>query len=400
MDLLLTNARLQDGRTGMAIACAAGRIAALLPPGAPLPPAAATHDLGGELVLPGLVDGHMHLDKTTLGLPWMPHQAGPTRLSRIETDARVLPGLPLDTEARATAMIRRVVPFGTAYIRSHCDVTPAFGLTALEGTLAARQAHRHMVHVETVAFPQAGIIRAPGTLELLDAALRAGADLVGGLDPCEVDRDAKGHLDAVFGLAEKHGKGIDIHLHEAGELGLFSLQEFCARTVAHGLQGRATISHGFCLGGIAESKQQAAAALMAESGVALATHGAGGASLPPLGLLRAAGVRILCGHDNLRDTWGPYGSGDMLERAAIIGWRADWRTDEMLLAMLAMVTVEGARAVGAGETGIGAGMPANFFSVQAENGQEAIAQHPGRGWWCLGEPYLVLTKQVDKSTKS
>ena len=379
MDLLLTNARLPDGRTGMTIGCRGERIAALLPPGTALPAAGEVRDLGGALVLPGLVDGHMHLDKTTLGLPWIPHAAGPTRLSRIETDARLLPGLPLDTEARATAMIRRVVPFGTAHIRSHVDITPVFGLTALEGVLAAREAHRHMVRIETVAFPQAGILRAPGTLELLDAALRAGADLVGGLDPCEVDRDPKGHLDAVFGLAEKHGKGIDIHLHEAGELGLFTVQEFCARVVALGMQGRATISHGFCLGGIGESKQQAAAALLAESGVALATHGAGGASLPPLGLLRGAGVRILCGHDNLRDTWGPYGSGDMLERAAIIGWRADWRMDAQLADMLAMVTVEGARALGAEGTGIEEGGRADFFSVWAENGQEAIAQHPGRG---------------------
>ena len=292
------------------------------------------------------------------------------------TDATLLPSLPLSTEARAGALIRRVVGFGTAFIRSHVDITPAFGLSALEGVLAARAAHRGMVQIQTVAFPQAGILRAPGTEALLDAALRAGADLLGGLDPCEVDRDPKGHLDIIFRLAEKHGVGLDIHLHEAGMLGLFSLQEFCARVRAHGMQGRATISHGFCLGGIGESDQKAAAALLAESGVALATHGAGGASLPPLGLLRAAGVLVVCGHDNLRDSWGPYGSGDMLERAALIGWRADWRRDDQLADLLAMVTVEGAQALGAGARGIGVGMPADFFSVAAENGQEAIAQHP------------------------
>lgn len=378
-DTLLTNARLPDGRTGMSLALAAGRIAAILPPGTPPPPAAATHELAGQLVLPGLVDAHLHLDKTLLGLPWMPHAAGPSRADRIAADARILPHLPLGTEARATALIRRCVAHGTAHIRTHADITPTFGLAALEGTLAAKQAHAHCVRIQTVTFPQAGIMRAPGTADLLDAALRAGAELIGGLDPCEVDRDPKGHYDVIFGLAERHGVGIDIHLHEAGELGLFSLQEFCARVRAHGMAGRATISHGFCLGGLTESKQQAAVALMAECGVALATHGAGGATLPPLGLLRDAGVTVLCGHDNLRDTWGPYGSGDMLERAALIGWRADWRSDARLLDLVGMVTGEGARYLGAGETGIAVGMPADLFSLGAESVQEAVAQHPGRG---------------------
>src|SRR5262249_57103239 len=58
-------------------------------------------DLGGRLVLPGLVDGHMHLDKTLFGLPWMPHAAGSTRMSRIETDKDVLPHLPVPARRRA-----------------------------------------------------------------------------------------------------------------------------------------------------------------------------------------------------------------------------------------------------------------------------------------------------------
>ena len=135
-DTLLTNARLADGRTGMALALSAGRIAAILPAGAALPPAAATHDLHGDLVLPALADGHMHLDKTLFGLPWIGHQAEPFRMSRIETDQRLLPSLPLNTEARAGELIRRCVAHGTGHIRTHVDITPTFGLKALEGVLA------------------------------------------------------------------------------------------------------------------------------------------------------------------------------------------------------------------------------------------------------------------------
>src|SRR5262249_54572865 len=142
--------------------------------------------------------------------------------------------------------------------------------------------------------------------------------------------------------------------------------------------GKVTVSHGFCLGGIAESKQKAAAELMAAAGVALVTHGAGGATLPPLMLLRDAGVRVFCGNDDVRDTWSPYGTADMLERAAVIGWRADLRHDHLLGILFAMISAEGAAALGIADYGIAPGRPASFFTLPAENVPEAIALHPPR----------------------
>jgi cytosine/adenosine deaminase-related metal-dependent hydrolase len=332
------------------------------------------------LLLPALVDGHMHLDKTLFGLPWTPHAAEPFRMSRIATDQALLPSLPLDTAVRAGALIRRCVANGTGHIRTHADITPGFGLSALEGVLAAREAHRAAVTVQVVAFPQAGVMRAGGKpmLDLLDAAIGAGAELVGGIDPCEVDRDPAGQLDGIFAIAERRGVGVDIHLHEPGELGLFSLQEICARVRAHGMAGRATISHGFCLGGISESKQKAAAEMMATAGVSLVTHGAGNATMPPLMLLRRAGVRVFCGNDDVRDTWSPYGNADMLERASVVGWREDLRHDPLLLELFAMVSSEGAAALGIAEHGIAPGNPAHFFTIRAENIPDAIGAHPPR----------------------
>ncbi|HEY4251235.1 MAG TPA: amidohydrolase [Roseomonas sp.] len=380
-DLLLTNLRLPPrGGMGHRIAVTGGRIAAVLDPGAPDPAAREVLDLQGDLLLPGLVDGHMHLDKTLFGLPWQPHAAEPFRQSRIDTDQRVLPSLPLDAGERAGHLLRRCVANGTAHVRTHVDILPAFGLTALEGVLRARDAHADRVTVQIVAFPQAGVMRQGGApmLDLLDAAIRGGADLIGGIDPCEVDRDPAGQLDGIFAVAERRGVGIDIHLHEPGELGLFSLREICARARAHGMQGKVTVSHGFCLGGIAESKQKAAAALMADAGVALVTHGAGGATLPPLMLLRRAGVRVFCGNDDIRDTWSPYGTADMLERAAVIGWREDLRRDEQLDELFAMISSDAAAALGIAPYGIAPGHPATFFTLPAENVPDAIAAHPPR----------------------
>jgi cytosine deaminase len=148
-------------------------------------------DIGGDLVLPGLVDGHMHLDKTLMGLPWMAHMAGPTRMSRIETDKTILAHLPVSTEERAGNLIEACVARGTAHLRTHVDIDLETRLLKLEGVLAARERHRGRVSVQIVAFPQSGVMRRPGVLDLLDAAVCEGADLVGGIDPLEIDLDPK-----------------------------------------------------------------------------------------------------------------------------------------------------------------------------------------------------------------
>jgi cytosine/creatinine deaminase len=378
LDALLTHCRLADGRLAD-IGIAGGRIAAIGEDATPLlSNRVPILDIGGDLVLPGLVDGHMHLDKTLMGLPWMPHAAGPARMSRIETDKTILPYLPVSTEERAGNLIEQCVAHGTSHLRTHVDIDLESRLAKLDGVLAARERHRGQVSVQIVAFPQSGVMRCPGVLDLLDAAVREGADLVGGIDPLEIDRDPKGQLDGIFAIAVRHGVGLDIHLHEPGEMGLFNVQEICARTRALGLGGKVTISHGFCLGGITERKAAAAAEMMAEAGVALVTHGAGGLTLPPLEILRAAGVLVFAGNDDIRDTWSPYGSGDLLERAAIIGWKGDFRRDDQIETAFDLVSAAGAKALGITDYGVEVGSAATLFTIAASGVPEAVAAHPPR----------------------
>src|ERR1700730_6602741 len=377
VDAFLTNCRIADGRL-VDIAIAGGKIAAVGEGAASLSNSAPALDIGGNLVLPGLVDGHMHLDKTLTGLPWMGHAAGPTRMSRIETDKTILPYLPLSTEERAGNLIRACVAVGTSHMRSHVDIDLESGLAKLEGVLAARERYRDRATVQIVAFPQSAVMRCPGVLELLDAAVRNGADLVGGIDPLEIDRDPKGQLDGIFAIAARHGVGLDVHLHEPGEMGLFKVQEICARSRALGLGGRVTISHGFCRGGVTERKAAEAAETMADAGVALVTHGAGGLTMPPLEMLRAAGVLVFAGNDDIRDTWSPYGTGDLLERAAIIGWKGDFRRDDQVELAFDLVTAAGARSLGIGDYGVTVGGAANLFTVAVSCVAEAVAAHPPR----------------------
>ena len=378
VDVHLTNCRLADGRL-VDIGIEAGRIVTL---GGAKPDhrsnAGPVLDIGGDLLLPGLVDGHMHLDKTLMGLPWIPHAAGPTRMSRIETDKKILPHLPVSTEERASNLIRDCVARGTTHIRTHVDIDLESRLLKLDGVLAARERHANQCSVQIVAFPQSGVMRCPGVLDLIDQAVREGADLVGGIDPLEIDRDPKGQLDGIFAVADRHGVGLDVHLHEPGEMGLFNVQEICVRTRVLGLGGKVTISHGFCLGQVTERQAGAAAELMAEAGVALVTHGAGGLPLPPVEMLRAAGVLVFAGNDDIRDTWSPYGTGDLLERAAIIGWKGDFRRDDQVATAFDLISAAGARALGIVDYGIAPGARATLFTVACSGIPEAVAAHPPR----------------------
>jgi cytosine deaminase len=244
--------------------------------------------------------------------------------------------------------------------------------------LAVREKFRGLVTIEIVAFPQSGIARSPGTAKLLDEAIAAGADLVGGLDPLGIDRDLDGHLDAVFAIANRRGVGIDIHLHDGGEGGLAEVVAIAERTKANGLNGKVAISHAFALGSVPIDLATHTADLLAATGVAIMSHGPGAAAMPPVKLLREHGVEVFSGSDNIRDAWSPFGNGDMLERAMMVGYRANFRHDDELLLAFEMVTAAPARALGLKDYGLDVGGPADLVVVDAATIPEAVATHPRR----------------------
>ncbi len=374
---ILTNVRLPDGNAAD-IVMRDGRIAEITRARAATEGNAVRIEGHGMLALPGLVDGHMHLDKALAGLPWMPHPAGPTRMSRIETEKSLRGSLPPVAE-RASILAKLCVAHGTTAIRTHVDIDPDNELTHVHALLEVRERFADIVDMQIVAFPQSGVIRAPGTSDLLEAALGDGADVLGGLDPIAIDKDLDGQLDTLFAIAERRNVGIDIHLHDAGADGLAEIKALCGRTHASGLQGRVTVSHGFCLGAASEDDFGRTADAMAAAGVSLATHGGAASPLPPVKALRERGVDVFAGNDNVRDTWSPFGNGDMLERAMLLAWRSGYRTDEDLEVALDCASGAGARVLGLEGHGLAIGDRADLLTVEAETHGEAVAQRPRRG---------------------
>lgn len=372
MPLLLADARLPSGKPAD-ILIDGETIAALGDPGSIAASGAERRDLGGALVAPAFVDGHIHLDKTFLGLPLVPHVPGATVRERIEAERRIRQSLDAPVEARGGALIRQIVGFGTTRVRSHVDIDPVLGLANLEAVLRLKESFRGLIDIEIVAFPQSGVVSAPGVAALLDSALANGADLIGGLDPAGIDGDVEGQLGIVFGLAEKYGKGVDIHLHDPGPLGCFELRRIAARARAAGLEGRVAVSHAFALGDVGSDEFGRTAEALAGAGVAIMTASQSDVPVPPLKRLLAAGVTVFAGSDNIRDAWSPYGNGDMLERAQIMGQRQDLRTNEELRLAFDTVTRVNAAILGVGNHAVKVAATADLVVLDAPSVEEAVA---------------------------
>ncbi|MFC7715332.1 amidohydrolase family protein [Nonomuraea recticatena] len=177
-------------------------------------------DGGGALALPAPVDAHIHPDKTTWGHTWLSRTPASTLRELIEGEVKARAGMTASVAERAGALMDSAVARGTRAWRAHVDVAPEYGLANVHGVREAAEARRHLLDVQIVAFPQLGLLTRPGTAELMERSLGEGADVIGGLDPLGIDGDLHGHLDVLFGLAERTGAPLDIHLHDGGEQGL------------------------------------------------------------------------------------------------------------------------------------------------------------------------------------
>jgi len=374
--MILANARLPE--KGLAdVEIAGGAIRAIHAAGK-APQDAERIELSGMLLLPAFVDGHIHLDKTHWGAPRLPHVEGHSVRERIAAERAARRRVALPVEVRASALIRQLIANGTTRARSHVDIDNDVGLSGLESILKVRETYRDWIDIQIVAFPQSGVVAEKGAAGLLADALRAGADLVGGLDPGGFDGAVNGQLDIVFGLAERFGKDVDIHLHDPGEKGAAELSQIADRTLAAGMQGRVAVSHAFALGGVAPKLFGETADRIARAGVAIMTSCPPSAPVPPPLALRERGVTVFAGSDNIRDCWSPFGDGDMLERAAIVAARHEMFTDCGLEEAFALATSEADKALGDPRRGFHVGAVADLVALDAASVPDAVVDRPPR----------------------
>lgn len=337
-------------------------------------PGVAVEDGGNAILWPGLIDAHTHLDKTTWGMDWHVNNRAAILRERIDYEREMRLELGLDPHRQSMRHAIGLAAHGASHIRSHVDIDTTHGLRLVEGVQQTREKLKGIIDIEIVAFPQSGVMVMPGTVELLDEALANGCEVLGGIDPCGIDRDPKGQLDILFDLAVKHGKPIDIHLHEGGELGAFTMELIFERVRANAMQGQFVISHAFALGMNDHLRVGKLIEEIAELDIGIATTGAPSATVPSVKRLRDAGVRIGAGCDGIRDTWGPWGLPDMMDRARIIGMKNGVRSDDDLRHMLEIVSQGGADLMRLQDYGLAVGCQADVTLLQGQTVSHAVVQ--------------------------
>ncbi len=358
---------------------------------------------GGGIVMPSLVDPHLHLD-LAFSLEIVPPNKSGTLLEAIGLWSTAKQTLSAENVSqRAVRAIRDEVSYGSGFIRSHVDVASSAGMRLTEGVLDARDKSRDLCTIQFVAFPQDGLVRDPGAVDLVRQACRAGVDLVGGIPHIErTPRESQRHLEIMFDLAEELDADIDVHIDETDSPNSRCTENLASLTLQRGWTGRVTASHVCALASYDDVHASKVMDLIAEAEISVITnpgvnlHLQGRFDNYPKrrGLTRIQsllerGVRCAAGQDCIMDPFYPLGTGQMLDQAFLLA-HADHMTTtpELLRKSLDMVSSMAAEIVGQDNYSLSSGHPASMAVFPAANVRDLIRTRP--------RPSLVLFRGRQK----
>jgi len=383
MDLVLRDANLPDGRTGVDVGVRDGRIAAVEPK---LAAAGADElDCRGRLVTPPFVDPHFHMDATlSLGRPRV-NESG-TLLEGIRLWGELKPELTAETVAeRAYRYCDMAIARGLLAIRSHVDVCDP-RLVAVQALLAVRERMRPYLDIQLVAFPQDGYLRDPGAAAQLRRALDLGVDVVGGIPHFErTMAEGAASVRALCELAAERGLPVDMHCDESDDPLSRHVETLAFEARRLGLGGRTTASHVTAMHSMDNYYVSKLMPLLAEAElhvvanplVNIVLQGRHDGYPKRRGMTRvpellAAGVNVAFGHDCVMDPWYPLGSADMLDVAHMGLHVAHMTGQTQMRQCFAAVTEHGARVLGLEGYGLAPGCRADLVVLQAADPVEAL----------------------------
>ena len=383
LDLLVHNATLPDGRTGMSVAVQDGRIVQVTP--GLLVPAHSVVDAQGQLLSPPFVDAHFHMDATlSYGLPRV-SQSG-TLLEGIALWGELKPHLTQEALVeRALAYCDWAVAKGLLAVRSHVDVCDP-RLLAVEALLEVKRLVAPYLDLQLVAFPQDGALRDPQAMDKLQRALSMGVDVVGGIPHFErTMADGALSVKLLCELATAQGKLVDLHCDESDDPMSRHIETLAFETQRLGLQGRVTGSHCTSMHSMDNYYVSKLLPLIAESGVSIISNplinitlqGRSDSYPKRRGMTRvpellAAGVNVAFGHDCVMDPWYSLGSADMLEVASMGLHVAQMTSQSAMRQCFDAVTTNAARILHLEGYGLDVGCHADMVLLQAGDPIEAL----------------------------
>ena len=406
MDLLISNVRIADDTPPTDIAIEGGRISAI--DRNITADARERIDAGGRVAIPGLLEPHLHLEKAFF------HRRMPARSGTLEEAIRITGILKgkqerKDVLERSRLVLDMAVKNGTVAIRAHPDVDTIQGLIGVETALELKQEYAGLVDLQIVAFPQEGILKSPGTIELMEEAMKMGADVVGGCPYNELNwADTQRHIDMVFDLAQKHGAPVDMHADfadDASDPRFTAASHIARKTIDCRYQGRVSLGHVTSLAALTPEEAKPALDLLHEADIHIVTMPAtdvylGGRKdlknqrrgLTPVRALRDAGVNVTYASNNIRNAFTPFGKADPLLIGNFLAHLAQFGTPENQAYVLQMATHCAARAMGIDrDYGIAVGKKADLVILDTYQVADALLDIPSRSWVIKNGRITVVT---------
>jgi cytosine deaminase len=367
-----------------------GAITAVAPAGGGVaPPGAAELDLAGRVVLPGFVDAHTHIDKCLIA-DRVVNRSG-TLDEAVAAMMEAKRGFTHeDVQRRARRAIAMAVAAGTTAIRSHVDVDEASGFTGFEALLALRRELADVVTLQLAPMTRSDLVESAVARDRLRRCLELGADVIGGVP--RPDGRGEEHIALLFRFAKEYDRDLDLHIDEKDEPTDLMLVPLARHTIREGYQGRVTAGHCCALASAPPAAAREIIALVRDAGIHVI-------SLPAVNLhlmgrhddravrrgvtrvreLLAAGVNVAYGSDNVRDSFTPFGSMDLLQAGLVLGLAGHLGDPEGLRSIVEMATVRPARIMFPGRgTGVAPGRAADLVVLDDTNFGEAILNQPPR----------------------
>ena len=383
MDLIIRNARLADrrGEEPLDIAVAGGKIAAIE---RSLAGASEIYDAGGRLACGGLIETHIHLDKSRI-IDRCPPEDG-REISPMKQVAALKPSLTEeDVRARAERTLVDCILNGTTRMRTQVEVDPAIGMRGFEGVKSLIVDYSWAIDIEICVFPQDGLTNYPGTEELLIEGLKRGARVIGGAP--RYDTDHAGQIRRIFELAREYDADIDIHLDVGNTPEAMDIHFVCELTEQYRRGGRVVVGHMAKLSTMPPAQLTVLARRLADVGVAVTVLPATDLYLmgrdqdhnvrrgvADANFLVEHGVNCSLSTNNVLNPATPYGDCSLIRMANLHANVLQIAAPAQLRECFAMLTERSARLLNLTDYGLEVGNPADIVVIDAVTPEQAVAE--------------------------
>ena len=384
IDQVLRGARLAEAADGdplVDIAIAGSRIAAIEPD---IQSDAVAVEVCGRLVSAGLVETHVHLDKSRIIDRCAP-AAGRAR-DHMQRVSAVKPGFTIeDVYARAAETLEQSILNGVTHMRTHVEVDPNVGLRGFEALRQLAADYAWAVDLELCVFAQEGWTNVPETDGNVVAALERGAAVVGGAPGYDPDR--AGQIDRIFELALEYDRDIDIHLDVGPTADEMDIDLVCDLTERHGYGGRVAIGHGTKYSLLPPDRLRGLAERLASTGVAVTVLPATDLfvtgrhqdhavvrGVADANALIASGANCSLSTNNVLNPFTPFGDCSLIRIANLYANVVQRGNDDELAECFEMLTRRSARLLRRDDYGVEVGRPADLVVWDARAPAEAVAK--------------------------